>query len=160
MAYARRSMLWLLGAVIVTPFVWSTVASALRFLLVPMPEDTFGLFLGSAVFGSMWGAVVVAAFAVPYGVLLVAWPWLVRVVPLAERSRGGLIVAAAALALPAALFVGLETGRFADTIRPQEFTQAFLAAFVAGWAGLLAPRLVLRSLSPGSLIAGSARAAV
>ena len=160
MAYARRSLLWLLGAAIVTPFAWSTAASLLRILLVPMPDDSFRLFVGGALFGSVWGAVVTAVFAVPYGLLLGAWPWLVRAVPSFERSRVRLAGALAVLALPAALYVGLETGRFAGAIRPREFTEAFLAAFVAGWVGLLTPRLVLKSLAPGNLIAKSVQAAV
>jgi len=153
MVYVRRSLLWLLGAVLVTPLAWSTSASSLRYLLVPMPEDTVVLFLASALFGSMWGAVVTAAFALPYGVVLVAWPWLVRVLPPAESTRRGLAIATAVLALPAALFVGVETGSFAGSIRPREFTGAFIAAFFGGWAGLLFPRLLLTRLSPGSLIA-------
>ena len=105
-------------------------------------------------------AVVTAVFAVPYGLLLGAWPWLVRAVPSFERSRVRLAGALAVLALPAALYVGPETGRFAGAIRPREFTEAFLAAFVAGWVGLLTPRLVLKSLAPGNLIAKSVQAAV
>jgi hypothetical protein len=160
MVYVRRSLLWLLGTILITPFAWSTTASLLRYLLVPMPEDTVFLFLASALLGSMWGAVVAVAFALPYGLFLVAWPWLVRALPIVERTRLGLTIAAATLALPAALFVGLETGRFAGTIRPREFTEAFVAAFVGGWVGLLLPRLTLKSLSPGRLIASPTRAAV
>jgi len=160
MVYARRSLLWLLGALLLVPFAWSTAASLLRFILAPMPEDSVRLFLAGALFGSIWGAVVTAVFAIPYGLLLVAWPWLVRALPAAEHTRVGLALAAAILALPAALFVGLETGRFAGTIRPREFTEAFIAAFGAGWFGLLIPRLVLKPLSPGNLIVSRTRAAV
>jgi hypothetical protein len=159
MVHVRRSLVWLLGTILITPFAWSTAASLLHYLLVPMTDDTAYLFLASALLGSMWGAVVAVAFALPYGILLVAWPWLVRALPVVERTRLGLTIAAAALALPAALFVGLETGRFSGTIRPREFTEAFVAAFVGGWAGLLLPRLILKSLSPGKLIANPTRAA-
>jgi hypothetical protein len=160
MAYVRRSLLWLLGTILITPFAWSTAASLLRYVLAPKPDDTVFFFLASALFGSIWGAVVAVAFAIPYGLLLVAWPWLVRVLPVMECTRLGLTIASAIIVLPAALFVGLETGRFAGAIRPREFTEAFVAALIGGWAGLLLPRLAFKSLSPGRLIARPTRTAV
>jgi hypothetical protein len=107
----------------------------------------------------MWGAVVVVAFAVPYGLLLLVWPWLFRLLPWVERTRVGLTLTVGAIALPAALFVGFESAQFAGTIRPREFAMSFLCAQVAGWIGLLAPRLFLSSLKPGTFLAIHARAA-
>ena len=133
--------------------------SLLQAFLVPLSEDTFSLFLAGMLFGSAWGAVVTLVFAVPYGVLLGAWPWLVRSARWAEETRFGLALAAGALALPGALIVGLETAEFAGTIRPREFVVSFLAAQVGGWAGLLAPRILFKSLAPGRLIATPRRAA-
>lgn len=152
MAYVRRSLLWLAGAALVTPLTWGTAASACRFLLTPVPEDTPGFFLASVLVASIWGAAFTAMFVVPYGAVLLAWPELVREWPALERTRAGLTIASAGLALPAALVVGLESGHFAGAIRAREFTEAFLSTFVGGWLGLLLPRLLIKWLSPGCFI--------
>jgi len=153
MGYTTRSLLWLLSAALIAPIAWSTAAAFLGFILFPMPRD-IPTFLFGIMIGSIWGAAVTAIFVLPYGLFLVAWPWLARAFPAAERTPAGLTLATASLALPAAFIVGVATGEFAGTIRAKPFMDALLAAFVGGWLGLLVPRLIIKSLSPGSLIAG------
>ena len=154
MSVTRRALLWLLVAILITPFAWSTAATLIHVLASPQAELTVRLFLGMALLGSMWSIVPTLVFALPYGAALLAWPRLAACLGWVEKTRFGVALATGAMALPAALVIGLESGRFAGAIRPREFVVSFLCALVGGWIGLLVPRLVLKPLAPGAFAPG------
>ncbi len=74
-----------------------------------------------------------------------AWPFLARRWPRIERPRimlPGLIVAAALFAIGFLLFVA----------GPGTDLRVLILPFLCSWAPLLIPRLVVRSLRPGSFV--------
>lgn len=98
-------------------------------------------------------------FLVPYGLILGAWARFARGTWLLERSRTGICVLTAILALPAALTVALVStweGDLAGSIFDwASFIVVFPLVFLSTWAGLFLPRALIPALGPGAFVGRS-----
>jgi len=142
------TFLWaLLGAVCAT-LTWAT----LNGLLAVTRGADITWFITGFVAGLYFGAFVALLFLVPYWCLLLLYAALLSRRRLDERKTAQFLLVAFSLALPVALIVFISfldpwspLGPFWDTA-----PIAGPMALVSAWAGIVAPRLLIPSLRPGS----------
>jgi hypothetical protein len=120
---------------------WVTAAS----IVVAAGEaDGVATAVGWFLFGMLWIGIAAIAASIPAIPILIAeivlWRFVARRFPSFERDRWGVARASAILALPWAVLNAIEA------------PGAAVITFGAAFAGLLLPRIVVRSLQPGALI--------
>jgi hypothetical protein len=146
----RRALTWFLLALIVTPFVWGAFGAIFAVLSTRRDENLAGIFLLNLSMLPLFAGVVVLMLSPLYAALISLWLFIVRAKPALEAGRGRLAVACVFLAVPGAFVVGSSYANVVGTFEWREFSFAFPLALASGWSGLLLPRLVLKSLAPGT----------
>lgn len=134
-------MAWAAIAYGFSAVIWVTAASIVVAVgEAENPGDAVGWFL----FGLLWIGLAAIAASIPALPVLIAeivlWRLVARKFPSFERDRWGVARSAAILALPWTVFNAIDA------------PGAALITYGAAFAGLLLPRLVLRSLHPGALL--------
>lgn len=132
------ALLWAALGAVVAP-----VAFAAGIALVAAVRSPDAPALGVLLYFLSFSLFASVAFALPpYAALLAAWAAVAPRLGGADRSRAGVALVTAVLALPAGVFMAL-----ANDGPPLPL---FVPIWLAAWIGLLAPRLVVPRLAPGA----------
>jgi hypothetical protein len=154
-------LLWLGLSAVLAPILYAVIPSLHNFIVSQDPIDVrLALFvvgcLNFGYFGPLFSLILLPS----YGVALFGWASLAARTTILEQSTLTVAVFTAALAFPPAAIGAIMASEFAGTIRWDQAFEIFFSVFPVPWLALLLPRVVIRSLAPGTFSWPNARANV
>lgn len=144
--------LWFVASLFIAPFGWGLAGGVFGMFHEQSIQDAVGMFISTLLFGPLYAIIIVAMFAPAYACVFLLWPLLARWLPWIERNRAGIVATSFVLAAPAASTVASSRAQFGALFQWGEFCEWFLMATLTVMLAIVAPRLMLRSLAPGTFV--------
>jgi len=142
--------LWFVASLFLAPVGWGLAGGLVGMIHERSIPDALGMLVSSLLFGPLYAIIIVAMFAPAYACVYLLWPLLATWLPWIERNRAGIVTTSFVLAAPAASVVAASRAQFGSLFLWGEFVEWFLMATLAVMMAMVAPRLMLRSLAPGT----------
>jgi len=142
--------LWFFTSLFIAPFGWGLAGGLFGLVHAQSIPDAAAMFISTLLFGPLYAIIIVAMFSPAYACVYLLWPLLARWLPWIERNRVGIVATSFVLAAPAASMVASSRAEFGALFLWGEFCEWFLMATLAVMLAIVVPRLILRSLAPGT----------